>query len=255
MIDRHEIWSHGRDGEWTPLAKSEATLTAVVAAGDAVFAGTDDARVLRLTPSGALEPLAGFDTVAGRGRVAPGRFAVPGAHDDRDVRRRRGARERARRRHPALDRRWRHVASDARGRRRRAPGARAPDATGDRGRGRVGRAVPQSRRWRDVDVEHRRHGPHVRARRGVRRRRRRRHGVGRPVGVTRGRVPRRRSTAVARQRSPAAWASCTATSTRAASPATGRSSPWPTATARCGVRRPDSTGSSASPTDSMASPV
>ena len=66
MIDRHEVWSHGRDGEWTPLAKSEATLTAVVAAGDAVFAGTDDARVLRLAPSGALEPLAGFDTVAGR---------------------------------------------------------------------------------------------------------------------------------------------------------------------------------------------
>jgi hypothetical protein len=66
VIDRHEVWSHGSDGEWTPLAKSESTLTAVVAAGDAVFAGTDDARVLRLTPSGALEPLAGFDHVAGR---------------------------------------------------------------------------------------------------------------------------------------------------------------------------------------------
>jgi hypothetical protein len=66
VIDRHEVWSHGSDGEWTPLAKSEATLTAVVAAGDAVFAGTDDARVLKLTASGALEPLPGFDTVAGR---------------------------------------------------------------------------------------------------------------------------------------------------------------------------------------------
>ncbi len=66
VIDRHEVWSHGSDGEWSPLAKSEATLTAVVAAGDAVFAGTDDACVLRLAPAGALEPLAGFDTVAGR---------------------------------------------------------------------------------------------------------------------------------------------------------------------------------------------
>jgi hypothetical protein len=66
VIDRHEVWSHGSDGEWTPLAKSEATLTAVVAAGDAVFAGTDDARVLKLTASGALEPLPGFDSVAGR---------------------------------------------------------------------------------------------------------------------------------------------------------------------------------------------
>ncbi len=67
VVDRHEIWSHGRDGEWTPLAKSGSTLTAVVAAGGAVFAGTDDARVLRLAPSGALEPLPSFDTVEGRG--------------------------------------------------------------------------------------------------------------------------------------------------------------------------------------------
>jgi len=66
VIDRSEVWSHGADGEWTPIAKSESTLTRVVAAGDAVFAGTDDARVLRLTPSGVLEPLPGFDTVAGR---------------------------------------------------------------------------------------------------------------------------------------------------------------------------------------------
>jgi hypothetical protein len=66
VIDRHEVWSHGSDGAWTPLAKSEATVTAVVAAGDAIFAGTNDARVLQLTPSGALEPLPGFDTVAGR---------------------------------------------------------------------------------------------------------------------------------------------------------------------------------------------
>jgi hypothetical protein len=66
VIDRHEVWSHGRDGEWTAVTKSDATLTAVVAAGDAVFAGTDDARVLRLTASGALEPLTGFDAVPGR---------------------------------------------------------------------------------------------------------------------------------------------------------------------------------------------
>jgi hypothetical protein len=66
VIDRHEVWSHGTDGEWTPRAKSEATLTSVVAAGDAVFAGTHDAHVLRLTDSGAFAPCAGFDTVAGR---------------------------------------------------------------------------------------------------------------------------------------------------------------------------------------------
>lgn len=66
VIDGSELWSHGSDGDWTPLAKSEATLTAVVAAGDAVFAGTSDARVLRLAASNALEPLTSFDDVAGR---------------------------------------------------------------------------------------------------------------------------------------------------------------------------------------------
>jgi hypothetical protein len=66
VIDRHEVWSHGRDGEWSPIAMSEATLTAVVAAADAVFVGTNDARVLRLAESGALEPCTGFDTVPGR---------------------------------------------------------------------------------------------------------------------------------------------------------------------------------------------
>jgi hypothetical protein len=66
IIDQHEVRSHGRDGEWTPVAKSDATLTAVAAAGSAVFVGTDDARVLKLSAAGALEPCAGFDSVPGR---------------------------------------------------------------------------------------------------------------------------------------------------------------------------------------------
>lgn len=66
LIDRHEVWSRGSDGEWTELATSDTTLTAVVAAGDAVFAGTSDARVLRRTPSGTFTACDAFDTVAGR---------------------------------------------------------------------------------------------------------------------------------------------------------------------------------------------
>src|SRR3954463_9535768 len=60
VIDRHEVWSHGRDGEWSPVATSESIPPAVVPAGGTVFPGTDDARVLRLAPSGALEPLPAF---------------------------------------------------------------------------------------------------------------------------------------------------------------------------------------------------
>jgi hypothetical protein len=66
IVDSNEIWSHGRDGDWTPIATSTRSLTAVVAAGDAIFAGTDDARVLRRNVAGALEPVPAFDTIAGR---------------------------------------------------------------------------------------------------------------------------------------------------------------------------------------------
>jgi hypothetical protein len=66
VIDQHEVWSHGSDGEWSPRARSDATLTAVAAAGADVFVGTADARVLRVDPAGALEPLPAFDVVPGR---------------------------------------------------------------------------------------------------------------------------------------------------------------------------------------------
>jgi hypothetical protein len=68
VVDRTEIWSYDRDGEWSPVAtaRSGSTLTAVAALGDTVFAGTADARVLRLDPSGALRPLPSFDSVPGR---------------------------------------------------------------------------------------------------------------------------------------------------------------------------------------------
>lgn len=53
-------------GRWITLASSPAELVCCAALGDAVFAGTNDARVLRLDADGALTPLAGFDHVAGR---------------------------------------------------------------------------------------------------------------------------------------------------------------------------------------------
>ena len=85
VIDRHEVWSHGRDGEWTPRAKSEATLTAVVAAGDAVFAGTDDAARAAARAVGRARTARRLRHRGGARRVAPGRFAAAGAHDDGDV--------------------------------------------------------------------------------------------------------------------------------------------------------------------------
>jgi hypothetical protein len=67
IVDRREIWQHGTDGTWTPLAKTDGDLTAVAAIDTTVFAGTADARVLRVvSESGAIEALDGFDAVPGR---------------------------------------------------------------------------------------------------------------------------------------------------------------------------------------------
>ena len=231
------------------------TLTAVVAAGDAVFAGTDDARVLRLTPSGALEPLAGFDTVAGTRRVAPGRLplqvrtmtatcdgaavlvnvhvgGIPRSVDggdtwqptlavDDDV-------------HQVLAHPTRPeivVAAASVGLCRSHDGGatwssttEGMDLTYARGVAFVGDDVV-------VTVSD---GPWA-SRAAVYR--------ASVDGGPRG-AGHRRTRRV-----------CTATSTRAASPATARSSRWPTATATCGVRPAGSTASSGSPTDSTASPA
>ena len=113
IVDSHEIWQHGTDGTWTPLTKSDANLTAIVAVDDTVFAGTSDARVLRVSGIG-VRRAAPCVRHRRRARVlARGRHPAAGALDDRDVRRWRAARQRPRRRDPALGRRWRDLDTDA----------------------------------------------------------------------------------------------------------------------------------------------
>lgn len=65
VVDWHELWQHAPDGTWTTLARSDSGLTWPLAAGDGVFVGTDDARLLRLA-GGELVPLPGFDEAPGR---------------------------------------------------------------------------------------------------------------------------------------------------------------------------------------------
>jgi hypothetical protein len=67
IVDQREVWQHGTDGSWTPLAKADVDLTAVAAVDTTVFAGTADARVVRVVrDSGTVESLDGFDAVPGR---------------------------------------------------------------------------------------------------------------------------------------------------------------------------------------------
>src|SRR5262249_21154747 len=53
-------------GKGTTIGTSPCGPACCTALGDAVFVGTDDARVLRLEADGGFVPLAGFDNVAGR---------------------------------------------------------------------------------------------------------------------------------------------------------------------------------------------
>ncbi len=67
IVGPHSLRRRGPSGEWKTIAASEFELSCCVAVRDAIYVGTDDARMLRLSlGGGVLDPLDGFDNVAGR---------------------------------------------------------------------------------------------------------------------------------------------------------------------------------------------
>ena len=68
IVDGHSLRRRTPDGDWTTMATSEYALSCCIAAGETIFAGTDDARLLRLSDQGGgmLVRVDGFDSVAGR---------------------------------------------------------------------------------------------------------------------------------------------------------------------------------------------
>jgi photosystem II stability/assembly factor-like uncharacterized protein len=66
------------DGAWQTLAQSPVALACCLALPDAILVGTDDARVLRLTEDGELEPVPAFDRVAGRDTWYAGTAVIDG---------------------------------------------------------------------------------------------------------------------------------------------------------------------------------
>jgi hypothetical protein len=66
------------DGTVSTLATSEFELACCMAVSDAIYVGTDDARLLRFAGSGSLEALRGFDVVAGRETWYAGSMLVDG---------------------------------------------------------------------------------------------------------------------------------------------------------------------------------
>lgn len=65
------------DGTWSTLAAAPH-LACCVAAGAAIYVGTNDAQLLRLAAHGALEPLPGFASVPGRAQWYAGQALVDG---------------------------------------------------------------------------------------------------------------------------------------------------------------------------------
>ena len=70
IVDHREIWQHDAVGKWHPFASADINLVCLVTAGDVVYAGSADARVLRLE-GGDLVPLSGFDHTPGRDEWHP----------------------------------------------------------------------------------------------------------------------------------------------------------------------------------------
>ena len=78
IVGGHSVCRRSADGQWTEIAKNESDLSCCVPIGNAVFVGTDDARILRVDADGAQQWLTGFDSVEGRDKWYAGSAIVDG---------------------------------------------------------------------------------------------------------------------------------------------------------------------------------
>jgi hypothetical protein len=78
IVGGHSLRRRSSDGEWTEIAVAEFDLSCCAAIGNAVFVGTDDARILRVDPDGTQRILTGFDAVEGRDAWYAGAMMVDG---------------------------------------------------------------------------------------------------------------------------------------------------------------------------------
>lgn len=78
IVSRHALHRRTPYGEWITIATSEFHLSCCVPIGDAIYVGTDDARVLRVGKTGDVEPLRGFEAVAGRDTWYAGSAVING---------------------------------------------------------------------------------------------------------------------------------------------------------------------------------
>jgi hypothetical protein len=79
IVDSHSLRRRTPDGHWHTIADSGPALSCCVAVKDAIYLGTDDARIFRIAASGGkLEPLPGFDVTPGCEKWYAGAALVDG---------------------------------------------------------------------------------------------------------------------------------------------------------------------------------
>lgn len=78
IVGGMSVCHRSSNGEWRTVANSTVELACCVAVQDSLFVGTEDAHVLRVDPAHGLEPLPGFDAVAGRDRWYAGSALING---------------------------------------------------------------------------------------------------------------------------------------------------------------------------------
>ena len=78
IVSGHALRRRTPGGKWITLATSEVELSCCVAVGDVIYVGTDDARVLRVGGTGEIEPVRGFEAIAGRNTWYAGSAVIDG---------------------------------------------------------------------------------------------------------------------------------------------------------------------------------
>lgn len=78
IVDGRSVCRRSDDGTWRTIATTQVDLACLAATDKAIYLGTDDARVLELTPDGRIVPLEGFGKTPGRAEWYAGTAMVDG---------------------------------------------------------------------------------------------------------------------------------------------------------------------------------
>lgn len=78
IVDRRSLCRRAPNGVWSTIAAAEMNLACCVKVGGIIYAGTENASVLRVNAAGEIEQLWGFDGVAGRDKWYAGAALIDG---------------------------------------------------------------------------------------------------------------------------------------------------------------------------------